>query len=611
MPLQMSDDRNNKTDPVVKSYIDAFQLSADYVEPQWELSTRLYQLWRGKLPSQLDGTFSKIMVNAGHSLVQDRLPKLLDNNFGSDELVSCIPRTPLFELFAPQAEAWLRYMLTDESEINMKLDAIPTYQSALIMGTGYRMPHVKHLKIDGKWTPKIISKDIDFFQILPAPGGGLINPMDRWSAECMPYFFYVDWWTDDQIKALKGYKGFNEEAVTELFKKKPESDGTFESVYADRFNVLGGVSYGGTKDDWRSRMNDIEGISGRRRVVMWFQREKLTIIAQDFHKIYDGPNPMPNGLLPLVTYKITPDFKNHFGISSLEMVEDMLIALMMNFNYRLDHLARTMFPTKWIRTDVMGGRPESEFYDRPYAVHEFPQTVRRIQDAMYYDRAPELTPQTFLDEDRMKMFIQDIGGTPNYSKGAPSQGTIENRTATGIVSLIRQAEGRITTESLMMEHFGLSQECRLLLALAEKNILEDMGIRITRPEGGFQWTTIEADALADQYTIKTHGTKYMSDREQSFQKMMALYPLWNGDPHIDQFELRRLAATLSGVTPRVDRLVMQPQEPMQAEGEQGQGMSMLGGQSGTQDMSQRTRGMQNRNTVQAGSGQTVSANRTF
>jgi len=609
----MGDNYNNQTDPVVKSYIDAFQLSADYVDPQWELASRLYQLWRGKLPEQLDGTFSKIMVNVGHSIVQERIPKLLENNFSSDDLLSVIPRSPYFELFAQQSEAWLRYKFMDESEINMAIDAMPTYQSAVIMGTGYRMPHVRHLKENGKWKARIVSKDLDFFQVLPAPGGGLINPMDRWSAECMPYFFYVDWWTDEQIKALEGYKGFNKDGVEKLLKTKPESEGPYENVYADRFNILGGVSYGGTAKDWRSRMQDIEGVSGRRRVVMWFKREGLTIIAQDNFKVYDGPNPLANGLLPLVTYKPIPDFKNHFGISSLEMVEDMIIALMMNFNYRLDHLARTMFPTKWLRSDVMGGRPESEFYDRPYAVHEFPQTVRRIQDAVYYDRAPEITGQTFVDEDRMKMFLQDINGISNYSKGSPSQGTIENRTATGIVSLIKQAEGRLTTESLMMEHYGIAQEARLLLALADKHILEDVDIRLQRPDGGFQWTTIESDALTDQFTIKTHGTRYMADREQSFQKMMALYPLWNGDPQIDQFELRKLAATLSGVAPRSDRLVIQPQEPGAMDGEEtGGGVAgLLGGAASSQDLSQRARGTRERNTVQPGTGRTTPANRTF
>ena len=103
----------------------------------------------------------------------------------------------------------------------------------------------------------------------------------------------------------------------------------------------------------------------------------------------------------------------------------------------------------------------------------------------------------------------------------------------------------------------------------------------------------------------------MADREQAFQKMMALYPLWNGDPQIDQFELRNLAAMLSGIAPRPDRLVLQPQMPGATGSITGGPAALLSGPSATQDISQRSRGMQNRNTVEAGTGRQVPANRTY
>lgn len=90
-------------------------------------------------------------------------------------------------------------MYRDESQLNILAEIEPTLQSATVTGTGYRMPFARKTK-DGRW--QISERDIDFFQILPAPVGGRINPQDTTSDDCLPYFFYVDWMTDDQIKAL-------------------------------------------------------------------------------------------------------------------------------------------------------------------------------------------------------------------------------------------------------------------------------------------------------------------------------------------------------------------------------------------------------------------------
>lgn len=586
---------------IIEAYNRAFTLSVEYVQWQWQLAARLYELWRGKLPAELDGTFSKIMLNVGHAVVQDRIPRLHDNIFAREDSVVLDPQEPLYELFKSQAEDWLRYKINHPSQLNMPGDFLrTTLPATCIYGTSYRMPYVFHWQNPkGKWIPEINSKHVDFFQILPSPNGGLVNPLDRYAEEAMDYFFYVDWWTQDQINSLAKYEGFKPDEVEACLSRQPSSHGQFDNVYVRNYSVIGGVSYGGSKDDWRVRMNDIDGVSGRRRVVTWFQRDRMTIVAQDQFVIYDGPNPMPNRLLPLVTYYTCPDGTNFFGISALEMVEDIIRAMMMNFNFRMDYLAQVMFPAKWIRSDVLGGKPLSDFQDRPYAVHEFPVGID-IRQALHIDRMPEITQQTFQDEQAMKTFLQDIGGLSDYTKGAPSR-LSDNRTATGIVSLIQQAQGRLTSESFMLESFGLAQECRLLLAMGQKWIFEDMRIRVSRPDSGFVWATVESQAIADKYTIHTTGTRYMQQREQSFQKLMALYPLWNQDPYIDQLELRRELAEATGVLRNSDRLIQEPEQAgaMMEAGEMGQQEgNPMQGMSGSMTPNNRQGRMQQRNRAE-------------
>lgn len=598
-----------KIDKDVKAFHQALDVYYEAASPYWEVARRLMQLWRGLLPEQLDGTFSKIMINVAHSLAQERIPRFLDNLVGQDEIFHLTAQNPLAEFFAPQAQDWLNNEMLDESRINIRSGIWPTFQSVVTAGTGFRMPYVTHRKEENsfRWIPFITSKNVDFFQILMAPNSGNVNPMDRYSDDAMDGFMYIDWWSNDQIKMLSRYSGYNKEGAEAALKSKPDAEGAYSGQEINKYNVLGGVSIGGSKTDWRVRMNDIEGVSGRRRIVMWFKRDGLEIYANDYFKLYKGPAVLPNRLLPLCIYKAVPDFENAYGISDLEMNEDMIIAFMLNFNFRMDYLTRVMFPAKWIRADVMQGRSPSEFdYDQD-AVFEFPETNARFSDLVNYDRMPEITDQTFIDEDRMKQNISMVSGQSNYAKGMPSQGTIENRTATGIVSLMQAAEGRQVSESLSLEEFGLRQEGRLLLAMGEKHIHRDLFVRLNKPEAGFEWTTIEAEALADMYTVQVNGTRHNAQKEQQFQKLMALYPIMSQDPAIDQDEFKQRIIEAAGIH-RAKDLLAGGSAPLAL----GMGAQAgPAGQSAPQSLEQRNRGMQNRNAAQPRTTQQAPAGQAF
>ena len=62
----------------------------------------------------------------------------------------------------------------------------------------------------------------------------------------------------------------------------------------------------------------------------------------------------------------------------------------------------------------------------------------------------------------------------------------------------------------------------------------------------------------------------MQEKEQAFQKVMQLYPLWNQDPMIDQFELRKQAGEAAAVFSDLEQLLVEPQpQPEQVDGQQG------------------------------------------
>jgi len=586
-------------DKEVQKFRQVFEIDIDAAKPQWSLVSRLTCLYRGLLPEELNGTFSKIMLNTAFSIVQERIGLLHRNLFSRESgSPSLEANSPYFEMLKPQAEDWLRGMVNHPSKLNMPAEFLArTLPAVCIAGTAFRMPYITPSR-------KINSKHVDFFQIVPSANGGQVNPIDTESEDVLSHFHWIDWWTNDQIKSLEKYKGYDKAEAERAMTSSGTSNEDFEDAYKEVGNVIGGVQFGSSRTDWRNRMADIDGSSGRKRVVFWFQRNHLTIIVQDRYKIYSGNGPLSNGRLPLAVYHCCPWGNSIYGISGLEMVEDLIRAMMMNFNFRQDYLAKLMFPTKWIRSDIVSAKSKASFEDSPFAVHEFPVGTD-IKEALWVDRMPEITPQSFQDEATYKQFLQDNYGLTDYSRGAPGRIT-DNRTATGLVTMVQQAQGRLTSESFILEKFGLAQELQLILAFGAKFTLEDQVVHVSRKDGGWNWTTVESDAISDSYTVQTHGTRYMQEKEQSFQKIMALYPLWNQDPMIDQYELRKEAAEAAAVFSDLSRLLVEP-PPQPAMGMEAGAES---GASGIMTPNNTGARMQERQTVLPG-GKATAATTAF
>ena len=544
-------DSSTKLREDVVRFQSVFYEASTYVAPHFEMGIQLYELFRGKRPWQLESTATKMMVNLAYSMVLDRLPKLKKNIFSGEDFVSLEAKTPEDEPGVDPAQAWLRSVLKDADQINILATIDPTILSALITGTGYRMPFARK-NSKGKWF--VSSRDVDFFQIIPAPVGGDINPPDPTDDDALPYFFHLDWMTDTQIKALSAFPGYQKDEAEKLFKMGEETEGGLNTVYQERFRVLGGVNYGDTKNSWRTQYNSDAGpeVKGkRRRVANWYSRvdNSWKIIAQDNFCIYDGPLPMGDRILPLVKYSITNDLNNFFGIGALEMVQDIIVAYLLTKNYRLDHLSRVIFPAKWIREELFAGHTDSDFYDKPFSVYHIPSALRNvgIHDLFYYDRAPEISPQIFIEDKDFREILEMTGGSPNMADKMSGSNTASS-TATGALSFVNQVSGRIDSESMLLEFGGLSQEARLLLMLGEKYFNEDQFVRDSKAPNGTGWRSIDSAYVGDRYVVKTNGTKSSSDEQAKFNKILAMWPLLNGNPLVDQHEMISKMVESSGVS---------------------------------------------------------------
>jgi len=587
-----------KVDPRITAFIDAFDAGIEYCKPHWEQYARLWQFWHGKRPEALEATYSKINLNLFHSTVQDRIPKLYENVFSRSDFIQVKGNTPVAEFTADAAQDYLLDLLNDRLRIRHNI--FPTMQTALIGGTAYRMPHVTYRKNGDKYVPTITSKDLEFFHVIPAPGGGHVNPHDHTEGNAVPWVMIIDWWEESKIRALAEQGVLEKEGVRRLL-DRAANDNFDEDVYRDRFATVGNLVYT-SESSYRKQLRDTADGSKRRRVVHWMRRDRHLIIGEDSQVIYDQPY---DGVIPLAKYMICPDANNWFGISYLSIQEDILMAMMMNFNYRMDNLSMTMFPTTWVREDVASYKKytENDFIPKPHDIKFYPASLRneKIQDIVRVDRREEVGPQAFMEEDRMKAIRQEVAGMMNTTR---SMGDVTgNKTATGVTSILAELSGRPNMESTIFEQAGLREEAMLLLRLVRKVVTEPQTIRATGAGDGFNWRVVDPDDLDQEFTVRTYGTQYLSERNQTFQRLLAFWPFINNNPVWDQYEANRQAMIVADVLPDPDAAMVQP-SPM--AGMAGMGAAP-GGMASAMDMTQATRSTQNRTGVEPRTGRQARA----
>ena len=537
-------------------YIESFQLSVDYCEPQWESYMRFYEFWRGKKPTALDSTISQIWVNIFHQVVQNRYPLIFQSVFDAPEYVTLSANSPEYQLSVDPAQTWIRDLL--DNKIKIRNSAVPTVQSALIGGTGYRAPYVRYVNQGGKQVPIITSRDLNFFNVLPSPNGSLINPSEYNNDDAVDWMFVVDWWTEDYIRKIGGRPGFNKEQIGKLLDKRPDNERYEEDEYKDRFKTVCGLQYEGFSSTY-DKIDNLPPSMKKRRIVHWYRRDKHIIVAEDAYVIYSGEPELGEGVIPVTKYATTPDMKGFFGISMIELVEDIVMAMIMNLNYRMDHLLGVMFPTTWIRDDIRRGKNEGDFIPQPYTTNFFPSSVSDIRQAIHYDRRPEVGQQTFIEEDRLKAMLQGVAGeletTGSYGD------VVGNRSAMGVVTIANQLKARPFMEASILEETGFREEVSLLMKLGAKHVNEPVMINTPATDFATPWTEISPNDIMDVFSVQMHGVKYNMDENQRFQKTMALYPYWVNNPGVNQYELNNQVNDTADVLSEPEKVFIPPAPP--------------------------------------------------
>jgi len=603
----------------VKTHRDGIGVAQDYCKPYFEKAVRFCRLFDGYLPEELNSTFSKVMLNLAFSTVQNEIPRST-RMFTSGDYFKLVPHEPEMETYADEAQRWLSHQVNVVQKLPRNI--VAPLQSTHICGNGYMVyghRYKQKKKVDRVATGSAMgiptnfeNKEIvtgtesiitgqyaHFFSILPLPGGANPNEVDDSSETAIDGLFWTHYMNEDKVKENVKSHNWNKDQVAWMIDKKG-SDGNdpAQDYISQLSNTTKGGMYGGDPMWISSIRNNNKNLSKRYRTEWFFQRGKWIVMGEGKYLLWSG-DPLIDAI-PVANFRAMPVLGNWFGKSLIDISEDIIIAILQNFNARLDYLSMTMHPTTYVSDRILShhGGDKSVFDPKPYGVVDFPGGIQDIRQAIMHDRYPEISNQAFMEQGELEKMKQKITGQPDLMSGLGT-GTQADSSATGFQGLMNEGMAQSLMRSINIENTGLMDCLYLTLKYASKYVDEDTLIRM-EDQGGPPWAQIASEAITDGYGIEITGSKSLSVQEETFRKMMSVAPLLLNNPNVQNQplllnEIMKTANAFDDVSGIIGNNAGAPQ-PMGAEqGGQDQGPAQ-----------NQARSQMNRNTVTPG-GETVPA----
>lgn len=525
-----------------KLYMACLQESKNFTKPHFDRFVRMYRLFRGYLPPELDTTYSKIMLYEAFAIVDREIPKMCRSVMSTPNWFDLKARRPEVETVTSQSKDWVKYQVEDIQRIPAQITTLGQFVG--IFGVAYGlyetrpetfetkklaydnvmgMPtNVRYVTKQNKIT-RIVSNYLNVFNVLPSPTGVNINSPDKLSENNVDYLIVNTYPKKSWIQIQADDGKFDKGQVAKLFEKKNWKDSAdYSREYKDKMLETGEWKNFGMPD-WIRKTQDIgENYDSRYRVTWLMYPDKHIAIGQDCTVLFSGKPDVY--CIPVSKWTATPDTDKFFGFGLIEIAEDLLLSKALGLNHRMDYLAGTLHPATFVPKELLEdlGNDRSLLDNPPYGIVPYDHTrfPNGIQNSVWRDRFPELNRQAFIEDDKMQALIEDITGQPGMLKGMRESGAGDIG-ATGVVSLISQGADRQSTRAYNIEETGVKDSILLTLKFGKKYAPNPDTIRTSESQG-YPWRSIDKDAIVDEFDVSVTGTRNVNLRDQMLKNMMAV-----------------------------------------------------------------------------------------
>jgi len=468
----------------------------------WNEIYVLYRFWTSIEPEVERGERSNIFIPLAFSIIETKLPRLVQALLGLDPFFKVEGRTKRDHPNAEFMSEVMWYQLQDE--INAFFTLMMWWKEALMYSNSYMFvgweKEVAKLKkrhpvtyaneiygYDYKSKEEVIYDGIvlnhlDTFDCYPAPFGTRINGRQ---SERMPYFIVRSEPTAEYLKSLSRGENpiLNKEAVDSLLERFPHGYGEIDETRKDRLS-------------YNKLMETQNPDKFAPRYAMMTMYEPDWWIAKIGDTVVrNKENPFGDNKIPIVGALDTPVPHEHMGIGQIEPVIKLQYYANDIENLKLDFLVKSINPGALISQEQF--LDPAKFQQDPDGIH----IVKGNPNQAYaLVQKPNINISYASQEQiNIERLIDKVLGQSDVSRGVSRPG---KDTATEIVSLIEQANFRFDLSVRLLKNESLIPMLDLMADRNMKFFPYEKEIRKYTESGEPEFMTIPVSKIIGNYRFK-------------------------------------------------------------------------------------------------------------
>jgi len=539
-----------KEKSVVDFVVEQFDYSEDFRESHKEKWENYYKLYRSYRQKSLYPLKSNIFVPYTFALVEQVVPKMLGAIFNTKPIVSVGVREGGDQDLAILLERMLDYLF-DQERLEMYFRLQDFFKEAAIYGTSFAMIRPKFG--GGKDDPfeYLDINPIDLFNVFPDPRGLSLSRMKHLIVRS-----YVDY---DELLAKAELGIYKISDVKEL-EQKLASIGDIDEDKKKRLTSIGILEEYAVDPDRKI----IE-------ILEYYDRDEIIAIGAKEVMLKRVDNPY--GILPFVMCKYTNAPHELYGIGIPEMIASLQEELNTTRNQRMDNV-NLVINRMWKVSTIA-----DIDYDN---LISYPGNVIKCGDpnGLIPLETPDVTESAYKEEQIIKGDIELA--TSEY---APARGesTQPRQTATGIIRLQQAANARFDAVIKGIEFGTVRRLAKLFvwmsyIFLPESRLVQIVGLEDFVRLRGNRFKKMNPNDILKCYDFIPMGSSTTAVKELRVQQIMQAYEMFNGDPYMNQEELRKMV--LNALDIKNIAKLLKPEAVVQQEMQAAMTMEGQGGQGG-------------------------------
>lgn len=486
-------ENNDTLERVLKN----FRRSASYrqdKEKQWK---RYYRMYRCRAEAQQDQTRANLFIPEVFTTVETLLPRLVSRYLNTNRsIVEVLAREETDVENAKQVQMLLDYQF---ERMKLPFNLVAFYKQALLYGTSVGKVY---------WDYRTREDDLGKVHVL----------YDDPVFEVLDLFdFFID---PDSMDIQDARYCIHRKYLSLKELEQRQKRGIYKNV--DQLKAICTADSSSISPPAEERHNAIEPDDRDVEILEYWEDDRIVVVGGRKVVLRDEKNPFYHGQKPFVNIVFVPVPFEFYGIGVVEPIEGLQHEINTKRNQRLDNV-NLILNRMWL---IQRGAIDDlrQLRSRPGGV-----IIVNDMNGIQPLPAPDVTSSSYMEEDKIKMDIQNTTGVSDYIRGVMSS---ERQTATEVQIKSEQSASRFEFNFRLMAEMGLKRIARMVIQLDQQFIRKERVIRILGDQGPV-FNRVTPEQIVGNFDLIPSVDPSGIHEAEKKKQIMSVYSALAGNPSVN------------------------------------------------------------------------------